>query len=554
MDILKRLTIALFIALAFAAGSVAPASAQEAQTEFDRLHAECMERDNSRGVGRFIADRLPDQVTDTVESAFCMDSVAGDNPGAAVEEALSNFWDDPVGKFAKAVIEGNTQALEVAMTFWMDMDMSRSALEGTATGVSNIVWWLVVAAFIVNFIILGSRMAWTRRQGLADGLEDAGEMLWQVAFYTVLVPGAIFSIIAASDSLSRAILENFGATTAEDFLSGTAFGDSMAGPILMLAVAGLSFLGSLTQMFAMVARVLLLPLIIGLLPLFAGLGATEWGKAALNSAKNWLIALVLFKPIAALVYSVALWIHNMGGEDEDLLWTITRGLVVAIAGFSVIGVAKIVVPMLSSMGGSNTAAIGGGAVAATGAVAAGAFGAAGAVAGGAGKGMAGAAGRMSAPATGAKGTAGSGGSPTSSASGAAGSSGAAASSPTTAPQTGAGASGSGTAGSSVAGSAGGKQPDAPVPTTDVSTGGKGGQQPGQPSRPEKVGTSMGARRIAGGAAGAGSKVANATAGGARIAQRISKSAGVGGSRAAHGFSAAVTDSLGSPGHGGQINR
>lgn len=551
MELLKRACLAIGIAVLFVVGATSPALAQD-QTEFDKLHAECMDEDNARGVAGWIADQTPDAVTDRVESALCMDSVASENPGAAVEEAASNFWDDPVGKFAKAVIEGNTQALEVVMTFWIKMDMGRAILERSAAGVSNIVWWLVIAAFMVNLITLAARMVWTRRQGLSDGLEDMGQLLWNIAFYTVFIPTSIFSVIAASDILSIEILERWGTTESSTFLEGTALGDSVAGPVLMLAIGGLAFLGSVTQLFAMVARLLILPILIGLLPMLVGVSATDWGRSALQSAKNWLVALVLLKPIAAIVYCVALWIHDSGGETDDLMWTIVRALVIAIAGFSVLGVAKIIVPMLSSMGGENSSAVGGAATAATGAVA-GAMGAAtGAALGGAGKMATGASSRLGGSSGSEVGGGGGSGGAASGAgrsggggpSGGGGSGGAFAT-----PGEGAGASGSGSSGSGSSGNArstsGGSGTEAATPAShsaDTTPGNGSGRGSGR----GQAAAAAAARGAAGVARGTGSAL-TATAAGAKIAGRVSKSASHSAQRGLNHSGGVINSSLGTSG-------
>lgn len=553
MELLKRACVAIGIAVLFVVGATSPALAQD-QTEFDKLHAECMDEDNARGVAGWIADQTPDAVTDRVESALCMDSVASENPGAAVEEAASNFWDDPVGKFAKAVIEGNSQALESVMTFWMKMDLGRAVLEDSATGVSNIVWWLVIAAFMVNLIILATRMVWTRRQGLSDGLEDMGEMLWNIAFYTVFVPTAIFSVIAASDALSISILENFGATDPSKFLEGTSLGESTAGPVLMLAIGGLAFIGSVTQLLAMVARMLILPILIGLLPMLVGVSATEWGRSALQSGKNWLIALVLYKPIAAIVYSVALWIHDVGGESDDIMWTIVRALVIAVAGFSVIGVAKIIVPMLGSMGGENSAAVGGAMAAATGAVGGAAGAIAGTALGGAGKAATGAASRLGGSSgAGVGGSGGSGGA----ASGAGrsggggpsgGGSGGSGGAPAT-PGEGAGASGAGSSGSGASGNAkstsGGSGTEAATPASHSAdtTGGNGS---GRASGRGQAAAAAARRGAAGVARGTGAAL-TATAAGAKIAGRVSKTASQSSQRGINHAGGAINSSLGTSG-------
>lgn len=425
-------------------------------------------------------------------------------------------------------MEGNTQTLQTMMTFWMDMDFSQTFMQDSAEGVRNIVWYLAISGFAINLAILGGRIAWNRRQGLADGLEDVGSMFWNIGLYGVVVPGGIFSAVALGDALSRAILDEFGATDGATFLEGTTLEESTMGPILMLVLVGVSLLGSLTQLLAMVARTLLLPIIVGLLPMFAGLTATEWGKGALNSMKYWVVALIAFKPLAAIIYAVAFWISNREGNEDDLMWTVTKVLVVAIAGFSVVGIAKIILPAISSMGGSNTAAVGAAAAGATGAVAAGAMSMVGGAAGMAGKALGGKA--ASGAAKG--GSAGSGGSP-----GASGSAGP--------PGTGGGGppGGDGGAGSTQAPDTGGTAKGSGN-TTGTTTGSSSSSAPPQKARAGR------GRRIA---QGAGTAL-NAMSGGAKIAARTTRNTSRGVAAQLPVMQNASDDSLGSAGHPGQVTR
>lgn len=537
------------------------------------------------------------------DGAQCLGSLPQNMAGNAVSE----WWESPIGEFTQAVIEGNAEALSAVMTFWMDFSLGTETgptvaeVEGQAQGVSNIFWVVILAAFVLNVTIIGARVAWTRRQGMGDGLEEAGQFLWTVAIYAVVVPAGIFGIVMASDLLSVAILQNFGPGDTTQFLDGTALDESMAGPVVMLALAGLSLLGSLTQLLALAARTLVLPLLVGLLPLMAGLTATEWGKSALSSARNWLIALVLFKPVAAVVYSAAWWIHNSGGQG--LVWTIMRALIVALAGFSIIGVVKILVPALSAMGGGNSGAVGS---AATGAVGV-AGGAAGAMLGGgaamAGKGAR-ASGQRASGATasggggsGGGGASGAGGSrpggggpsgggsggggggplPSSPETGATGAGSGGGSSPQPSPNAGA----SGASGASSSGGSTSSQPGSAATSGVAGThGGVGGRGSGAVSTSESSGSagsadgqspatpggsSAGAVSTSGAAGHRGQRpvgqarrnvgrAAEVLGGGGKVLGRATHSTGSTVGRGMHNTQTMLDDSLGSGGHPGQVRR
>lgn len=516
-------------------------------------------------------------------------------PLDAAAENVSEFWEDPVGKFAKSVIEGNEQALQMVMTFWMDFDMGKAMVESNSTGVINIMWVIVLGAMVVNLIIVGARMVWLRRQGVADGLEEVGGMFWNAAIYSIVLPAGIFSAVGATDVLSHAILENFGASDAESFLDGVNLGPDQAGPIMMLLVAGLAFAGSAVQFLAMVARVLILPVLIGLMPLFAGISATDWGRQALASARNWLIALVLYKPVAALFYCVAFWVHD-NIQGDGIVWTAVRGLAVGLAGFSILSLAKVIIPGMASMGGGNSAAMGAAMGAATGAVTAGAMTGIGGVAGMAGKAATGAGKAISG------GGAGGGSAASKSATGAArstagggsggGGGGVPAASPSGTPAGATGASATtgsgGTGGSGAAQAGGGAGASGAGHTSSAASGGGGaaGGGAGSPAGSGAVATSANhaagesaspgsgsaggggaAGHVSGGTGGAGrvrgaagTAMARVGQGGATVARgaaaasRIARAAGRTAGAVSQHTGMLFDDSIGSSGHPGQIRR
>lgn len=352
---------------------------KEHPEEFERLrkhYSEGGEDDNPIQTARRIAGELTDK-------GKCITK----QPINKVGDKASEFWEDPIGKFAKSVMEGSAESLASVMTLWIDFGigvegsvLSQADAEKFAAGTSNIFWMVAAGAMVINVAIIGARLSWSRRQGLADGMEEAGEFAWTIGIYAGLLPAVIFGLLSGSDILAVKILQNFGPDDAAEFLAGNELKENFFGPVLMLLIAGFSFLGSVTQIVALAARLLIFPVMIGLLPLLAGSMATEWGKSALNSAKNWIIALLLYKPVAALIYVVAWWIAVNPGDDDGWQWAVLRALMVGIAGFSIIPLAKVLVPAIGSMGGSNTGVMGASGAAATGAIAGGAAGAAGAIA------------------------------------------------------------------------------------------------------------------------------------------------------------------------------
>lgn len=301
---------------------------------------------------------------------------------AKLNKKVSEFWDDPIGKFVHAAVEGNTEALNTAMTLWTKFKIDGGKTTDQATGVSNIVWSVAGIAFILSVIVTGVRMAATRRQGLADGMEDFGKFYGTYLVVGVMVPLIIPLALAGTDWLTDQILTGLpDGKKFTDLMGVNQLGDEISGPMLMGFLVIFALLGSLTQMVALVARVLFLPIIVGFLPVAAAASAGQTGRTSMNSMLSWTFTAIAFKPIAALVYVTAFWvvkddtITGPGGTEGEIGLRILKILILGMAGFSPLLVLKVISPIFASAGGQNSGAVAG--------MAGGAIGLGGAVLGGA---------------------------------------------------------------------------------------------------------------------------------------------------------------------------
>lgn len=460
-------------------------------------------------------------------------------PVEAPVRAASNFWDDAIGKFVKAMIAGNTQALETAMTFWTKFSMSPEETTKQSGGVRNIVWTIAGSAFIISLVITGARIAASRRQGLADGMEDFGKFYGSYLIAGVMVPLAVPIGLSGTDFLTNQILTGLPEGKGlSDLIEQLNFGEGVLEPALMFFLVLFALIGSITQMIALAARALILPIVVGFLPIAASSAATNAGKTSLGSMLSWIFAALAFKPIAAMTYVVAFWIA--GGDSlqgDETVIAITKLLVLGLAGFSPLLVLKIVSPLLASASGPSSAAVGGALGGATGAAGGAVLGGAAIASGGASRalgGVASAAGGKSGGPGGSGGPgSGGGGRPMGGSTGGPSGGGPAGGGPAggspsgggpgggAGPSGGAGATG-GVGGASTGTSSGQREP------AYAGTGGSAAQAStsagsGAGSRAARAGGA--ARAAVAGTAGAASRGAGMVAGGARVASRAARHSG-----------------------------
>lgn len=293
-------------------------------------------------------------VAGKARSGGCLVLGAGRGSGTYVKDkvAQSKFWDDPIGKFVRSVMEGNTEALAATMTFWMDFSTTSVDIAGTTQGVKNIVMGVSGMALIASFIYGGYRIASSRRGGLQEGVTELNDNMLRWLIFSIAVPAMVPGAMVASDALADAIMDQFGSP--ESIINLGGIEDEVYGPIVTLILSFIVLAGSVVQMLALVTRVLLAPIAAGLTPLFAALSFSSAGRQGLNHLVAFLISIIAFKPVSALLYAVVLW--NVSGTEEiDGTQIIINALMIGIAGFSAPALVRAVVPAVAQAGGGGAA-------------------------------------------------------------------------------------------------------------------------------------------------------------------------------------------------------
>lgn len=317
------------------------------------------------------ADDLGGRITNALREVECNAFGAVSHPldaAQGIAESTSQYWKDPVGKLAKAVMEGNAEAFQTVMTFWIDFSIDKNVMDSSVHGVKNIVIGLAALGLIASLVVGGARIAASRRYGLVDSVESTGSVLGRYLIFSLLVPAMVTSTLSASDILARWILTSFGATSEQEIFGSIELSETTAGPVLMLILTGIAFAGSCMQILSLAIRILLLPIVVGLAPVFAALSETERGKQGLDHLVSWMIAAILFKPISALLYVVMFWLVGaLGNTGDSITSTIMIVLLVGVAGMCGPALVRTVTPMVAQAGGGGAAPMLSGAAAATGA-------------------------------------------------------------------------------------------------------------------------------------------------------------------------------------------
>lgn len=388
----RTLTVVVLV-LATLLGTAGAAAAQDEPapsngTEYSESYEACIAAARAgedpgtsldRGMNTVMRAIGADAVADATNTINCAGQAFTEDPGGAVSTAAGNaasaFWGDPIGDFVKSLLEGNAEALALIMTAWIkESPFSGSDFSASVEGIFNLTLWAQGLLLVASLIVAGTRMAVARNRGLGDGFEDVGQLMFNFILAGAALPVIIMALHQATDALSADWMSQGLGGDPEAAINAVTLIDEEAGlgPAAVLILVVFALLGALAQLVALVVREGLLVVVVGLLPLAAASYALSTGKQAFKSMIGFVVAALLFKPVATLLYLAAFWLTS-GNEAPSVMQAVSSMLLLAAAGLVLPALMRVVAPAVStSVAGGSSAGIGAAAAGATGAVAGGA--------------------------------------------------------------------------------------------------------------------------------------------------------------------------------------
>lgn len=211
--------------------------------------------------------------------------------------------------------------------------------------------WVTVSVAIGATIIGGAQMAWHQRA-------EPGRNWLSAMLTLVVVAGAgtffVSMLTKTADSTAAWLLQGALSCDITD-PAGSCFGRQMMtllglstvvplGPLTVIFMGTTAIWASFFQVALMVLRLGLLVIMTGTLPLSASFANTEMGRTWFKRHVAWLLAFILYKPAAAVVYAAAFQLAGTNAFAGD-----STGLVAIIAGLALMGLALIMLPALMVM-------------------------------------------------------------------------------------------------------------------------------------------------------------------------------------------------------------
>ena len=349
--------------------------------------------------------------------------------GCKAQEWVSETADDAIGRFVEGLHDGVTSMLRLIGTWWLEFggpDFGTGAVTGLQENLRYFVWVFGILGFLY---VLG-KLAIT--QDVRSGAMSVGAQIFRMIVAGSLYIIAVPLLVDAGDATATWLLDQAMDVEVEgDFSvlagSSAALSANVGTSFLLLLVM---LLGAFVNFIFMIFRDVMFLILISFIVVLAAASGTEAGNEAWRKANGWLLALLLFKPVAGGIY--ALGFRLIREQDTDaatagdaflngLVSTLTGLLVLVLAALALPALIKFIAPVAAAGAGafSGGAAIGAAAGVAAGAAVIAGSGGTGAAAMAGGGGTASGAGAGAAAGGGGSGDSGSGGSSSSGASGSA---------------------------------------------------------------------------------------------------------------------------------------
>ena len=291
--------------------------------------------------------------------------------GCVVTDWTNDRANDAVKNMAQAVADAVGNVVKTLGTFWVNVGTPAITSGPGGSTASDPVLFLQnslyfwTASLAVLSVLVGAAKMMIERRGAP--LRDLARSLATLIVVSGAGVAAVGLLTVAADQFSAWIIKNS--------TNGTSFNDNITamlalsatspiGAIMIILLGLIAILASVMQIVLMIIRGGLLVILTGIFPTAAAFTNTEAGRGWFQKCTAWLIAFILYKPAAAIIYATAFQlsgtkIFGNGGEGKDfgsaLLSTVTGLALMVIALFAMPALMRFVTPMVGAVAGGGGA-------------------------------------------------------------------------------------------------------------------------------------------------------------------------------------------------------
>lgn len=208
--------------------------------------------------------------------------------------------------------------------------------------------FMLIAA-VVGVMVAGFKLV-TTQEG-RDLVPLGKSLAWAIAT-AVLLAGGVNTFSNVVDTWTSGVLKAASGMMNDAWetnsLAASQFFD--LGPLIAIVLTLIVWIGGLISKIFTYLRAGLLPILVGIAPMWAAMSWTEQGRQAFAKTMGWLVAFLMYKPVAALVMATGSAIMASGGGDSEII-TLVLTIIVIVA---LPGLIRLIVPAVqSSVGGGG---------------------------------------------------------------------------------------------------------------------------------------------------------------------------------------------------------
>lgn len=296
-----------------------------------------------------------------------------------VKEGVKNVVTDGLAGIARNWLDAASGLIEFVGGWWL----KAPAVSADSQAVFNIqesLWWYTGAIGILGILIALGRMVLSQD---FKTLTSAAKPIVNIILVTGAYTAGITGLSKAGDELAKWIMDRAANSDSKseglDAL-GAAIAITSSNPHgvvqmvgLLLIIGLIALVGSIVLFGFMIFRDVTLLVMLAFMPSIAASTGSETGDQAFRKANGWLLALLLFKPVAATIFALGVTLmkdsSGLNGADGAVMKALFGVVVIVLASLSLPALVKFVVPAAAagSSGFSGGGAMGGAVTVAAGA-------------------------------------------------------------------------------------------------------------------------------------------------------------------------------------------
>ena len=260
-----------------------------------------------------------------------------------IGEGLKNLADSAITDFVQSLYDGAVAFVAQVSTFWMDTpspDVDNAAVASLRDDMS----WYVAGFAILGFLIGLIKLVMS--QDVKNSLIGLGTPIVNLILAATAYATGIGLLLTASDEFSKWIVER---STGGDvdltqmLTAGTAL---IASPGTAFLLFILLLLGAVINLLFMYFRDVMFLILSAFIVVLAAASGSEQGRQAWRKANGWLIALLLYKPVAAGIYSLGFRMLVEGSAPEGEEATVPEAMHSTLIALLILLLAALALPAL----------------------------------------------------------------------------------------------------------------------------------------------------------------------------------------------------------------